>query len=153
MTSPDITRPDAALALRMLSLIMGVFMLFMGLDKIGWFTDGGAFLTMRLDEWRYTVRPLSQWYIERIALPGVPVFSKLVPMGELATGLALLAGVQVRAAALVALLMVLNFHVASDVLFRASYLINGYGPPVLGALLTLALAGRRLPLSVDGVRT
>ena len=34
------------------------------------------------------------------------------------------------------------------VLLRYSYLWNGYGPPVLGGLLALAIGGARLPFSV-----
>jgi thiosulfate dehydrogenase [quinone] large subunit len=140
----------AAIALRMLSVFMGVFLLFMGIDKIGWFTDGGAFLSGRLYEWVEYVRPSSRWYLENVAIPGLRVFSILVPIGELATGAALVCGFRVRAAAAVALAMVLNFHFASDVLLQYSYLINGYGPPVVGSLLALALGGKGLPYSVRG---
>jgi hypothetical protein len=45
--------------------------------------------------------------------------------------------------------MVLNFHFASDVLLHYSYLTNGYGLPVIGGLLALAIGGRRLPFSVS----
>ena len=126
---------------------MGVFITFMGLDKLGWLTDS-AFLTGRLYEWLEIAPPASRWYLETIAIPGAPVFARLVPVGELATGAALICGVRVRLAALVALFMVLNFHFASDVLFHYSYLINAYGPPVLGGLIALAVGGSRLPYSV-----
>lgn len=58
-------------------------------------------------------------------------------------------GVRVRLTAAVTLLMVLNFHVASDVIFHYSYLTNGYGLPVMGSLLALALSGTRLPSSIS----
>jgi hypothetical protein len=35
------------------------------------------------------------------------------------------------------------------VLFHYRYLTNGYGLPVLGGLLALALGGSRLPLSLS----
>jgi hypothetical protein len=44
--------------------------------------------------------------------------------------------------------MVLNFHFASGIIFTLGYLTNGYGLPVVGSLLALALGGRSLPLSV-----
>lgn len=135
-------------ALRMLSVVMGVFLLFMGLSKVGWLTDAGA-LTSRLYEWLETARPANRWYLEHVAIPGAPVFARLVMLGELATGAALVVGFRVRLAAAVALLMILNFHFASDVLFRYSYLTNGYGPPVVGSLLALVLGGTRLPASVS----
>ena len=139
---------SCAIGLRILSLIMGVFLVFMALDKISWLTDAG-FLTSRLYEWLETARPLNRWYLETIAIPGVQVFARLVMLGELATGAALVCGFRVRLAGGVALFMVLNFHFASDVLFQYSYLTNGYGPPVLGGLLALAIGGTRLPLSLS----
>jgi hypothetical protein len=44
--------------------------------------------------------------------------------------------------------MVLNFHVASGALFQYRFLTNGFGLPVLGGLLALAVGGVRLPWSV-----
>jgi uncharacterized membrane protein YphA (DoxX/SURF4 family) len=131
-------------ALRILSLAMGLFLLFMGLDKIDWFMDSGA-LTQQLQQWRGAARPLARWSLDTIALPAAPVFARVVPMAELAAGVALILGVRVRVAAGLALLMVMNFHVAADVMFRYEYLSNAYGPPVLGALLALAVGGSRLP--------
>ncbi len=135
-------------ALRIVSVMMGVFLVCMGLTKIDWLTDGGI-LTQMLQEWRGTARPLARWYLDTIASPGAPVFARVVPLAELAAGAALVLGVRVRLTAALALLMVLNFHVASDVIFRYSYLTNGYGLPVLSGLLALALAGTRLPFSVS----
>ena len=135
-------------ALRALSIALGVFLIFMGLDKLGWLMDGGI-LTRRLMEWRGMAGPFARWYIDTIALPGAPLFARLVLFGELAAGTALILGVRVRIAAAVALLMVINFHVASDVMFHYSYLTNAYGLPVLGGLLALAIGGVRLPFSVS----
>ena len=80
--------------------------------------------------------------------PGAPAFARLVPLGELAAGAALFLGFRVRIAATVALLMVINFHIASGVMFHYPYLTNGYGLPVIGGLLALAIGGRQLPFSV-----
>ena len=87
-----------------------------------------------------------------LAIPGAPVFARIVPAGELAVGVALIAGIQVRLAAVAGLFMVLNFHFAMGVLLRYSYLWNGYGPPVLGSLVALAIGGARLPFSVTSRR-
>ena len=137
-----------AVALRIVSVAMGVFVLFMGLDKLGWLADG-AFLARRLQEWRGTARPLARWYLDNVAIPGSPVFARVVVLGELTAGTALILGVRVRLAAALVFLMVINFHVASDLIFRTSYLINPYGLPVLGGLLALAVGGTRLPLSLS----
>ena len=135
-------------ALRVLSVAMGVFLIFMGLEKIDWFMDA-TILTRRLQQWHGTVRPLARWYLDTIAIPGAPVFARVVPLAELSAGAALILGIRMRLAATLALLMVINFHVASDDIFRYSYLMNAYGPPVLGSLLTLAIGGVRLPFSVS----
>ena len=108
-----------------------------------------SLLVRRLQEWRESAQPMVRWYLDTIAIPGAPVFARLVLVGELAAGAALLCGIKVRWAASVALLMVLNFHFASDVLFNYSYLTNAYGPPVLGGLLALAIGGTRLPFTLS----
>ena len=135
-------------ALRVLSFAMGLFLLFMGLDKIDWFLDG-SILTQQLQHWRGMARPFARWYLDTICLPGAPVFARVVPTAELAAGTALILGVRVRLAAALAMLMVINVHIAADVMFRYEYLWNGYGPPILGALLALAIGGTRLPFSVS----
>ena len=63
-------------------------------------------------------------------------------------GAALMAGFRVRLTASVALAMILNFHFASGLLFTTGYLTNGYGPPVIGSLLALAIGGRQLPFAL-----
>jgi uncharacterized membrane protein YphA (DoxX/SURF4 family) len=125
-----------------------VFLIFMSLDKIDWLTDSTV-LAQRLQEWRGTARPLARWYLDTIAIPGAPVFARVVVLAELAAGTALMLGAKVRLAAALAFLMILNFHFAADLIFRYSYLINAYGLPLLGGLLALALGGTRLPFSVS----
>ena len=133
--------------LRALAVFMGLFLLFMGLDKTGWLTDDGM-LRPELERWRGLAPAASRWYLELVAIPGAPLFARLVLLGELATGTSLILGYRVRLAATVALLMVLNFHFASGIIFTSGYVTNGYGLPVLGSLLALALGGVKLPYSV-----
>ena len=116
------------------------------LGKLDWFTDS-SFLVAELRNWWGSAPALSRWYIDTVAMPGAPLFARLVPLGELASGAALVAGFRVRLAAGAALLMVLNFHFTMGVLFEWAYLTNGYGLPVVGALAALALGARRLPFS------
>ncbi|HEY8551354.1 MAG TPA: DoxX family protein [Vicinamibacterales bacterium] len=130
-----------------LRLCLGVFFLFEGLGKWGWLFKG-ELLARRLAAWQQGANEWSAWYLNTIAIPGVEVFARLVMLGELCCGLALLAGVFTRTAAALGFLMVLNFHVASGALFRADFLTNGYGLPVLGGLLALAIGGARLPWSL-----
>jgi hypothetical protein len=44
--------------------------------------------------------------------------------------------------------MAANYQVASGAMFRLSFLTSGYGLPVIGSTLGLAIGGVRLPLSV-----
>jgi uncharacterized membrane protein YphA (DoxX/SURF4 family) len=132
------------LGLRTLAVFLGVFLIFEGLGKLAWITDSGP-LSEQLQGWLKTAPAASRWYLETLAIPGIPMFARLVVCGELAAGLALVVGFWTRIAATLAFLMVLNFHFASGRLLQYAFLTNGYGLPVLGGLLALAIGGRRLP--------
>jgi thiosulfate dehydrogenase [quinone] large subunit len=132
-----------------LRVLLGVFFVCEGLGKWAWLFKSEA-LTSRLAAWQQGANEWSAWYLQRVAVPGAPVFARLVMLGELCCGLALIFGVYTRVAALLGFLMVLNFHVASSSLFRADFLTNGYGLPVLGGLLALAIGAGRLPYSLRG---
>jgi uncharacterized membrane protein YphA (DoxX/SURF4 family) len=139
-------------ALTVLRLFIGAYFLNAGLGKLAWFADA-SLLTQQFANWSRAVpdASLSQWYLDRIAIPGVAVFARLVPLGEISIGVTLLAGLWTPVVAAVALLMVLNIHFASGVLFRYSSLVNGLVLPMLGGLLTLIVGGTRLPLSIRGL--
>jgi uncharacterized membrane protein YphA (DoxX/SURF4 family) len=136
-----------ARGLRALSVAMGVFLFCMGIGKIGWLSDPAP-LVETLRKWHDGGPRASRWYIENLAVPGAPVFARVVPLAELSAGAALVCGFQVRLAAGLALVMILNFHFAAGVLFHFKYLTNGFGLPVLGGLMALALGGAALPLSL-----
>jgi len=138
-----------AYGLRVLAVFLGVFLIFEGLGKLAWLANS-ALLGEQLQRWLESAPPASRWYLETFAIPGIPIFARLVVLGELAAGAALVSGVWVRLAAGIAFLMVLNFHVASGRIFQYAFLTNGFGLPVLGGLLALAIGGARLPWSVRG---
>jgi uncharacterized membrane protein YphA (DoxX/SURF4 family) len=129
-------------------LLVGAFFVSQGVSKLPWFVDSGI-LSERLQGWmRNAPAPSVRWYIETIAMPGVPLFARLVPLAELATGAALIVGFWPRLTAAVALAMVANFHFALGSYFSWEFLIDGAGLPVMAALLALAVGGTRLPWSV-----
>jgi uncharacterized membrane protein YphA (DoxX/SURF4 family) len=134
--------------LRVLAFMLGLFFVFNALDKAAWIADSGI-LAERLRGWLEQAPPSTRWYIETVAMPGVPFFARLVPTAELSAGAALILGFWTRLAAAVALLMVANFHFARGFVFESAFLIDGTGFPVLGGLLALAISGSRLPLSVS----
>ena len=140
--------------LRGLSVLLGVFLIFMGWGKTAWFSDEGILLA-ELHRWLGLLEPsLSRWYLETVAIPGAGLFAYLVPLGELAAGGALILGYRIKLAATLALVMIINFHFASGIIFTYGYMPNGFGLPVLGSLFALAVGGAGLPFSVSrGRRT
>ena len=130
--------------LTVLRILIGVFFVFEGLGKVRWLADT-SMLAARLADWlqHAPVGSISQWYLQKVALPGLPYFARLVPLGETSAGLAMIAGFWTPLAAFVAFFMALNFEIASGVIFKYSFLTNAYGLPVLGSTLALALAGSR----------
>jgi uncharacterized membrane protein YphA (DoxX/SURF4 family) len=138
----------ASWGLRLMAVMVGVFFLSMGLNKVAWLADS-SILMHKFDIFLKGAPPATQWYIDTIAKPGVPVFARIVPIAELSTAAALILGFWVRLAAALALLMVLNFHVATGELFTREFLLDGAGLPLLGALLALAIGDGRLPFSVS----
>ncbi len=133
-----------ARGLALLRILIGVFFIAEGLSKIGWLFDTGP-LSRELAGWLSRAPSWSRWYLEHFAIPGTPLFARLVMLGEFAAGMALVLGFWTRLTAFLALLMVINFHVASGAFFTLSFLSNGYGLPVIGALAALAIGGARLP--------
>ncbi len=135
-------------ALTLIRIALGVFFLCESYQKLGWLMDS-AELHGRLTQWAAAASSANRWYVENVAIPGAPIFARVVMLGELCAGFALVFGVWTRLAATLAFLMVMNFHYASGQLFGGlRFLTNGYALPVLVPLVALALAGGRLPLSL-----
>jgi uncharacterized membrane protein YphA (DoxX/SURF4 family) len=141
------TAPRGVLGLRLMAIMLGVFFLGMSSTKLGWFLDSSILLNKFQMIFLPKAPPIVRWYLETVCIPGAPLFARLVPLGELATGLALIAGFWTRMAATVALLMVLNFHFATSAFWSVDFLRDGTGLPVVGGLLALAINGARLPFS------
>jgi uncharacterized membrane protein YphA (DoxX/SURF4 family) len=129
-----------------LRVCIGVFFICEGIGKLRWFTDA-SILAARLGEWAQAAPPgsIAAMYLERVALPYTSIWARLVPLGELVSGVALVAGFRISVFALIAFFMAMNFHVGSGALFKYSFLTNGYGLPVVGSTLALALGGATAP--------
>ena len=135
--------------LTIVRVCLGVFFLFEGIGKVPWLFNSGI-LAGRFSGWLSDAAAgsMSRWYLEHVAIPGTVVFARLVPLGELAAGISLIVGFWTPLAAFLAFVMVMNIHVASGALFKYAFLTNGYGLPVVGSTLGLAIGGVRLPLSL-----
>jgi len=139
----------SGIALRLLAIGIGIFFLGMCSSKIGWFANSDILLQKFQKIFLPKAPPIVRWYLETVCIPGTPLFARLVPLGELAAGLSLIFGFWTRMAAVVALLMVLNFHFATSAFWSVDYFHDAQGFPLLGGLLALAIAGSRLPFSVS----
>ena len=144
-----VAAPPGVLGLRVLAIMLGIFFLGMCSTKLAWFLDSSILLNKFQTIFLPKAPSIVRWYLETVCIPGAPLFARLVPLGELAAGLALIAGFWTRMAATVALLMVLNFHFATSAFWSIDFLRDGTGLPVLGGLLALAINGARLPFSVS----
>jgi uncharacterized membrane protein YphA (DoxX/SURF4 family) len=129
------------LSLVVLRVSLGVFLIAKGLDKLAWFIHPNI-LAGKLDAFLAKATPANRWWVT-LLIPGAAVFARLVPFGELAAGLALIVGRFTRLAAILAFLMILNFHLATGALFHLDFPSDGQAFPVLGGLLAIAFSGRR----------
>jgi uncharacterized membrane protein YphA (DoxX/SURF4 family) len=141
-------KESAARGLNIIRIALGIFFLFEAIGKIHWFTNTGQ-LAQMLNGYLQHAVPVARWYLETFAIPGIPIFARLVPIGEFACGLALIFGFWTRLAAALAFLMAFNFLFAGSAIFQYRFLTNPYGLPTLGSLLGLAVGGARLPWSVQ----
>ena len=96
-----------ATGLVVIRVTLGVFYLAEGLGKWRWLVDPST-LAARFHGWQAAAAPgsWSAQYLEHIAVPGAALFARLVPLGELAAGTALILGVWTPLAALLAFLIV-----------------------------------------------
>ena len=142
-----IDRQGTGLAL--LRILLGVFFLFQGLNNLPWVLNP-SLLSQQLASWEHSVRPgsLSAQYLQRAAMPFAGVLARLVPVGQMTAGLAMMAGFWTPLFAFIALVMLVNFYIASGAIFTYAFLTNPYGLPVLGGTLALAIGGVRLPWSI-----
>jgi len=142
-----IDRRNAGLVV--IRICLGVFFIMQAAGKLRWVVDS-SILGAQLSQWLMSAAPgsISQTYLQRVAVPGTAVFARLVPLGELVCGAALVAGFSTSLFAFIAFLMVLNYQVASGAIFAWSFLANRAGLPVLASTLGLAIGGVRLPWSI-----
>ncbi|HMD36585.1 MAG TPA: DoxX family protein [Vicinamibacterales bacterium] len=131
------------LALTVLRVCIGAFFVAEGVMKASWFMDT-TILARQLDDWSKaaTTGSMSRWYLDHIALHGVSYFARLVPLGEIASGAALIIGFWTPLFAFIAFFMALNFQIASGAVAKLSFLTSGYGLPVLGSTIALVIGSQ-----------
>jgi uncharacterized membrane protein YphA (DoxX/SURF4 family) len=135
-----------AVGLLVIRVAVGVYLFFVGFSKAAWLLDSTPWAN-QLSQWLTDATPISRWYLDRI-MPGAPIFARVIPLAEMIGGLALAVGFWTRLAALLCLVMVLNVQLAASAMFKYSYLADGAGLPLVGALLGLMIGGAKLPWSL-----
>ena len=135
-----------AVGLLVIRVAVGVYLFFVGFSKASWLLDSTPWVS-QLSQWLTDATPISRWYLDRI-MPGAPIFARVIPLAEMIGGLALAVGFWTRLAALLCLVMVLNVQLAAAAMFKYSYLTDGAGLPLVGALLGLMIGGAKLPMTL-----
>jgi uncharacterized membrane protein YphA (DoxX/SURF4 family) len=136
-----------ATGLAALRVCLGLFTLTEACEKWRWLLNAED-LSTKLSAWSSNANHWSAWYLQHVALPYVSIWARVVLLGEVVMGLALLFGVFTRPLAMLGVLFLLNFYVASGLIFHVDFLTSGLGLPLLGGMLALAIGAGRLPWSL-----
>jgi uncharacterized membrane protein YphA (DoxX/SURF4 family) len=119
-----------------LRIIVGIFFLSQGINKLDWFTSSD-FLKMSLDRYALNAHPVTIWYQDHIAKPGVEAWARLIPAGEMAIGIGLILGLLVRPTLITASLLVINYYITNGNLFSLKFFVDPYTMLLLSCLMLL----------------
>ena len=126
-----------------------MFFLFEALGKLRWFTDSSILAGM-LAAWHGELAPgsISAHYLERVAIPGVAIFARLVPSANSRAGWRSSSDSGRRLSPSSPFFMALNFQIASGAVFRCASVERLRLPRVLRLDGRPMFEGSRLPWSV-----
>jgi uncharacterized membrane protein YphA (DoxX/SURF4 family) len=134
--------------LALLRIAAGLSLLGPGIQKLGWFSSAEP-LQKIFTTWAASTHPLIPKYVALVQ-PHAGVLSKVVVLGELGLGGLLLIGFLTPVAALLAFVMVMQFHFASGSMFEAKYVLGQNGLVFLMMFLVLFAGRAGQALGVDG---
>src|ERR1700719_5424405 len=105
--------------LAIIRIALGVVFVALGVTKYRWFLDK-SILAGQFEQWLHAAPPgsVSRWYLGHVAMPGLAFFARLVPLGEICSGVALVLGFWTPLVAFIAFFMAVNYQVASGAIFR-----------------------------------
>ncbi len=137
------------IALGLLRIATGISLLGPGLQKLGWFAHPA--LEPILANWaRHAPNGLVVRYLHLVA-PHHATLARVVAIGELSLGTLLVLGFFTPVAAILAILMVAQYHLASGAMFQPSYLTGQNGLTYL-LIFPVLVAGRAgVGLGLDGI--
>jgi putative oxidoreductase len=137
------------IALGLLRIATGISLLGPGLQKLGWFAHPA--LEPILANWaQHAPNGLVVRYLHLVA-PHHAALARVAAVGELSLGTLLVLGFFTPVAAILALVMVAQFHLASGAMFQPSYLTGQNGLTYL-LIFPVLIAGRAgVALGLDGI--
>ncbi len=119
-----------------LRIAAGLFFLGQGINKLDWYATS-EFLRTSLDRYAQNATSLTLWYQNHVAYPGIEVWTRIIPTGEMLIGIALILGLLTRPTLIIALALVLNYHLANGSLFSFTLVSNPFGLLLLSVLVVL----------------
>jgi thiosulfate dehydrogenase [quinone] large subunit len=133
-----------------LRIVVGLFFLAQGINKLDWYKSS-EFLRTSLDRYAQNAPSFTLWYQNHVAYPGIEVWSRMIPTGEMVIGIALMLGLLTRPTLIMALVLVLNYHVTNGTIFSTGLIYNPYGLLLLSNLIVLLVskAGSTFALDVS----
>jgi thiosulfate dehydrogenase [quinone] large subunit len=143
---------NTGIPLLILRLALAGLFLTLGINKIsqGWLTDPEP-LIKSLNNLHERAAGPQLGYLENIAIPLAPAWSKMIALGETVLGISLLLGLLVRLSSLLGVFMVLNLHAATGSLFSLGFFGTPYAGLIVAALLVMYLASGGRSFGLDAI--
>ena len=134
-----------------LRIIVGLFFLGQGINKADWYASS-EFLRTSLDRYAQNAPPLTAWYQVHVAYPGIEVWSRMIPTGEMLIGIALVLGLLTFPTLIITLALVINYHLANGTLFSNGLISNPFGLLLIANLIVLLACNAGGTLALDASR-
>jgi len=134
-----------------LRIVVGIFFLGQGLNKLDWYTSS-EFLRTSLDRYSLNAPSITIWYQSHVAYPGIEAWSRMIPTGEMLIGAALLLGLLTRPTLMIAIVLVVNYHLTSGSLFSYTFVTNPFALLLLSNLFVLLASNAGSVFALDASR-
>lgn len=129
-------------------IAIGLFFLAQGMNKLEWYSSS-EFLRTSLDRYAQNPPAFTSFYQKHVAYPGIEAWSRMIPTGEMLIGAALILGVLTQPTLIIAMLLVINFHLTNGYLFSTQFFSNPYALVVLSSLAILYFSKSGSTFAID----
>ncbi|HTX19791.1 MAG TPA: DoxX family membrane protein [Bacteroidota bacterium] len=131
-----------------LRIVVGLFFVGQGINKLDWYPSS-EFLKTSLDRYAQNAPPLTVWYQNHVAYPGIEVWTRMIPTGEMLIGIALVLGLLTLPTLIIALALVINYHLANGALFSNHLISDPFGLLLIANLIVLMTCNAGSTLALD----